>query len=900
MSYGLKYIVNYDGGPRGVEPYVLEFYFKDWTGSFTNVTGSKVVTNHRWEKDEPKPGVKGSVLEMEILNINQTLPLAAFYSSTDDNCKVVFKWRDQVQFTGFLLQDDCNEIMVDWTHPFKLSATDNLGLLKDVSLLDASRLYGPYLEYDTEIVYYTQYVFNVYDGTIPFAVGDTMVITGSPTGFDGSYLITDVQRPGVTTFLTVSTPIPAFGGGVSHLRVITPIDLTAPLTLAQIVRLCLLSTNLELNTDVYASIIEAVTATPRFLEETYLPGTTFLKGSTWNDCYTVLTQIFERFNATCFQAEGVWNILRWEELRRYSNAIPCYHYDKDMVNRQGHAAGHERLLAFRFHSIVNTIEFTSSVLFPQVGQLLLLEDSPPLNGTYHIITVDNSVPGSPVITVSETLPEATGGGGTFTLFSLVSNVFDDIFTTGLDQITYPIVGLTGSILRPFQYTQETFNYKQPAQLLQNADLQTLGSFVREYTDGTDTIKEYLLSLWFPDDLFPSPTPEHIIRIRYDNLGNEIERLAVIDGATLDAPRAIQSTAIEVNTDDVVKFSFSFRTDVSQPGNVNITFAVRLFNGTLNRYVQNDGSWLSTIGFSYNVPSGDNTNQWHNVEIPSLPAPFPGLLYCYLAEATANPANETWYKDLAFEITNNVNKSTKIIGQQHTDRQTPVIKNNDAVEIFIDDSPRNSINGSMRLSTYHNLIQDLTLFWGYAPDGTSRLGQLTTFETLFARRIPRTKLEGTMYGLIQNANHKSFMAISATVGEIDVPSGLYKMVFPGLPIGFLSVGQTFQLSGPGSTPDYGTYTVAAFLSPDTITVVETVPDEEGGDFTVSVGMPRHFSMLTLCKYVGWPGKYFLQGTMTIDHKANKITGTFWEQWIDGEIDSDLRDGYNFIYLYDTSK
>ena len=88
----------------------------------------------------------------------------------------------------------------------------------------------------------------------------------------------------------------------------------------------------------------------------------------------------------------------------------------------------------------------------------------------------------------------------------------------------------------------------------------------------------------------------------------------------------------------------------------------------------------------------------------------------------------------------INGSGKIIGHTHTTEQYINIKKNNDKEIFIDDTPRTNISGSLYLYSYTNLLRNLTTVWTYNDFGDlfDRLGQATTEEALFTSSIPRYK------------------------------------------------------------------------------------------------------------------------------------------------------------------
>ncbi|WP_289445487.1 hypothetical protein, partial [Klebsiella pneumoniae] len=93
---------------------------------------------------------------------------------------------------------------------------------------------------------------------------------------------------------------------------------------------------------------------------------------------------------------------------------------------------------------------------------------------------------------------------------------------------------------------------------------------------------------------------------------------------------------------------------SQAGVVTVQAILELYDGTTRKYFHNPAKvsgtnmWQSGIGFAYDVLSGDNTNQWHTIEMDSslYPIPYDGLLYCYLRVADLSGAiRETYYNDI---------------------------------------------------------------------------------------------------------------------------------------------------------------------------------------------------------------------------------------------------------------
>jgi len=348
-----------------------------------------------------------------------------------------------------------------------------------------------------------------------------------------------------------------------------------------------------------------------------------------------------------------------------------------------------------------------------------------------------------------------------------TDTFSNVFNVGPEpELTQPEYELVQGGVRGYKFSRKQFNYVQPKYLLQNYDLQILGDLIAEYQSAGRTYKEYVATFW--EGSWSTPACTRFIRVVYDTAtGNELERYIVARGTAFDDRRAVAGTAFEVNENDKLNFSFAFRTNISQPGLVVTVFTVQLFDGSLYRYVDelpvDNGDWLSTLGFSYSVDSGDNTNQWHNVEIISSPVPFTGLVTCYLSIATALPANnsrETHYKDIRLTVTPAINDTSKITGHIHKQVQGVNKKSNSDLELSMDDSPRNSIAGTLFLDTKTGLVQDRTTAWRYPADANGWvLGELTTLDELTWRQKTRAKFEGGFNGLWQNSVPASLLTLA---------------------------------------------------------------------------------------------------------------------------------------------
>jgi hypothetical protein len=743
MTYGLKYLSDFNSF-QPLLTYRLEIFKKDFTGATEQILLSGSPAIHEWQDDDPKAPIKGSTLKISILTDSSGVKLTDFYSEDDYGwaCVLTRLETDEILFQGYLLQDDSQELQVDFTHEIQLTFTDGLGLLKDVTLDQAAVITGT-LENHSVLI-----------GTPP---GTLNTITTQDIGFGGLqpgavFTINDGALAGTYTVISISL-IPTLGvydywivtntiigytlPYTASIDWVDPYSLTGYIPLIDIYKLCLKATYIATELNCYTRLFPDGGTNERLLDDTFIQAETFLKSDLWMNCYDILDQINSRFNLSLFQAKGLWNLMRWDELYRYTT-------------------------------------------------------NPGATLQYHTYSTDF------VYTATSTSNEVWA------------------FKKGNDME----VGVLKSINRANQFVKETFNYVQPESLLCNYNFQDLGILLQQYDSGLFTIKEYGFNSWF-DGPF-SPIPDRFIRVTIDNdptsrtYLQELDRNAVIVNSTGDSARSAKSCDIPLSKDDSIEFNFSFRTSVSQPGPVNNVFAVSITDGTTTYYVQNNGSWATTLGFTFSTPSGGNTFDWQSVNIISNPAPINGVVNIYLAEATPNGAipstDETLYKDLSFTITYFINGSGRVIGHTHTDSQSLEIKNNIDKEIYIDNSPRTSIRGSLYLESYTDLLRDLTVKWQY-PGGSynyARLGEGTTQESLFTTYKMRSKYEGKYLFInqedvmlnnlalfVDNQNYNFFryapgrMAIDYKNGHADL--SLWEIID--------SPGGDFQPGGAGITFDY---------------------------------------------------------------------------------------------------
>ena len=258
MYYGVKYTVQFSSVGTA-QDYKFEILEKNYLGNFYSLDPARSPVRHSCEIDDPVTPIKGTKLSLSYVN-DGPVPLSTFYAQDDQAYKGRLWWGNQLMFEGYLIQDDCTEVLDDVRHIVTLSFNDGLGLLRDIKL---NLAYQP--------------------------------------GFNPAQTITEE----VFTFRT----------------------------LMDIIKHCIYCTGLELKTMLYEQLFESAQLNHKiFTEETSVNMETFLDSDgQWQDCYTVLEKILGWYGLTIFQAFGVWNIVRWHDLRYYNGTIPGYQFDAVMT-----------------------------------------------------------------------------------------------------------------------------------------------------------------------------------------------------------------------------------------------------------------------------------------------------------------------------------------------------------------------------------------------------------------------------------------------------------------------------------------------------------------------------------------------------------------------------------------
>jgi hypothetical protein len=655
--------------------YSIEIAKKDYVGDAFELTLSAIPVTQEWQEEGPKVAIKGCNLTIRMISkrlngIEFSFSLADFYSEEDDTFLVyLYDNTNGVKlFKGFIVQDDCKEIQVDYAHEIVISATDNLGLLKDRRFDEAAYITGTDTSISENITFIaprTLFIGNP-SAAVTFAVGTQIEVSTI-----GVFTVSNILfTPFVGWFITVVEDVIDIADAPYVITWRIPTTITGFLPLREIFRICLDSLGIGIGARVYSQLYPIGGSTGRWFDDTYIVGDSFYNNQEWLTCYEILERILSRFRASLFQSNGSWTIVRWGELWRYT-------------------------------------------------------------------TVEGATIPSNVYNLSW---DYVGTGQSTQNFH---------FGDGTDCET----GVLKSINRPWNFVQETFNYNT-YELIENINLQQLGPLRISYTSGTETFYEYDLPYWVNFDFTPPPitNPNRFIRVVKDVNNNEIERYIVLENPV--EPyfyAALQSNDIFLSAGDTIEYSLDFK-----PKNWSFFYTdpfyimIQLFDGTTRYFLNNNGEWQTTLNyldfpkFTYDDPL-INLTFWNNWVIKSRALPIDGKLNVFLftPNFTFNSWNEMHFKNLAFKVTFLIDGT--IVGHTNTDRQVPnrVIKNNESVEIFVDDTPRSSISGTLFIDTFTNFNRNRTTKWNYIDASLEySLGQLVTIEQLFQRWYPKDIYNGT--------------------------------------------------------------------------------------------------------------------------------------------------------------
>lgn len=626
MPYGLKYFAEFNTISSQNLTFRLEISKKDYTGDETEIILTSTGCVQEWQEDNPYAPIKGCTLNIGIVN-DGVVSLDDFYSEEDDAFYVELIRTDTMQtlFKGYVLQDDSQEVVLDYAHELNIVATDNLGTLKSVKLNDAALKYGTPVTYTgVELTAFGASFYTNRPEMGALKPGQQFTVSGSL--YVGTYTCLSISYNDVLANWIIYTGqgLPNFTTLSSTVTFDTSINISGNVTLLTLVRLCLKSTNITCGLNVATKLYPQGGTVARWLDSTVVLGSTFQNNDAWDNCYDVLEKIMSRFNASLFQTWGEWQIVRFGEVFSGFNLTPKYAIEYE--------------------------QYTDNFVYLGPG-------------------FDNH------------------------LFDINKNEVE--------------TGLLKSIIRPYKFVTETFNYDQQTGLIKNTDLKDEGNLRLQYQSGANTVYEYEPTFWTKQS-----GSDAFIRVVKDSTNKELSRELIVTGnPTFSQNRALLSSATEINAGSKISVQYDYKTNASQPGIVNLDFVLINWDGSVERTLRTDLTFRTGPTppvINTQIPVGDNTNQWHTFSAEAV-VPYDGLFYFYLRQVDAG-GGETQFRNIQFNATGIYLENRTIVGQTHTETQTPIIKNSLSKDIALDNAPSGIIRGALFINQVVNGIQQLATNW----------------------------------------------------------------------------------------------------------------------------------------------------------------------------------------------
>jgi hypothetical protein len=341
---GLKYTSSFDSIRNGNSRYVVNIYQDSYTGDPINYVLASTPVIQEWQEDDPLAPIKGSTLTINLITTG-TLFLLDFYSDNDNEFRVELLGDDvtgtQITlFKGFIQQDDSSEVQIDFVHEITLTATDNLGTIKDINLGRAAELFGDLIAVGGIPCAFVPGTYIVIDwgADWPVRPGQTFTVGGFPFTMVTNLGEIDPTYDGWCIQVVENIPSVPPGTLAISYKEIQSLDGYIPLM--TFIKLCLRSTYIQnMGLNVYNHItpsdgeIFVDTFQTRIFEDVTVLGNTFLKNNEYMSCYEVLEIIMKRFNMSCFQSLGSWWIVRYPDLfldfEEGETIIGYYNYNSD-------------------------------------------------------------------------------------------------------------------------------------------------------------------------------------------------------------------------------------------------------------------------------------------------------------------------------------------------------------------------------------------------------------------------------------------------------------------------------------------------------------------------------------------------------------------------------------------
>lgn len=694
MPYFETYTAQFQSNQSTVQYYTLRIYSTVSPPSVGTLLLAGTPVVQEWQEDDAFAPIRGCTLKINIIanhgNPNYTeVKLSDFYSENDNEFYVTLEddLTDELLFAGYVLQDDCSEIQVDFAHEIQLTATDNLATLKEIRLDQAvideaipKTLYGNFNSYISNGKNYITFT----GSDLIMTTGQTFDISLTASALNGTWTVVDqtwTNTPISQNTIVVAEAVPTVIAVAGNLDYEYRMPLRGYVTIRELFRNCILATNLDLvHTNVLANIYPTTGTNGIWFDDTYVNVLTFKNDSTWDTCHDILEKIMARFRSTLFQAHGQWWVVRWGELWRWADGNGM-----SFSGWQYPAALDTIGVAITFstyNTSFNAGEIQTGWMRSIVRPYKYVQETMQYNQVANIITNgDLSILGPLIRTYTAT----------------IDGVLCDV----------------NEYEAPFWYN-----------FLPNPNMDEY--FIRVATSqATDQEVFRYLVINSNTTLFPSNSNA----IYSNDIDVEI-------GDVIEFSFDVKTNVSHAGTNYMTTYLY-----ISDTAGSTYT----------GEQPNTSGYWVATPGLFFNYAGNNNTdwNTFSFKSLPSPRRGRMIIAFQMIVMDIAGVTyiqGETQIKNIRINISNNINNLNRIIGHRHQDSLDLILKNIDEKEIAVDDTRSNLISGTLFLETYTDLIRDRIQTWNF-DTGTqileTQLGRITTQEIEFWRRKPRSKYNGTL-------------------------------------------------------------------------------------------------------------------------------------------------------------
>lgn len=332
--------------------------------------------------------------------------------------------------------------------------------------------------------------------------------------------------------------------------------------------------------------------------------------------------------------------------------------------------------------------------------------------------------------------------------------------------------------RAYRLLELTYNYVYPKEIPCNREFER-GDFIDDLADETIdgqvyNVKKYETECW-TIGRYSSTTPETVgatssttyIKKYFQN-GYEKMRFVVVENAESETNpyTYLRSEPIYLTKSDKGEASLDFKYSTPPAGNDHTVAGFVFLGDSGTTYILNsiNGYWIASVANSFfgtetfTYPSAESKAEFNGQSYNIAPAPEDGKLYIFLSASYAS-GSDLYYNNLQLTIYPFINGSyTVYTGQRHSAEQAINTVALRQTEVFMSDSPRRAIRGSLLKEnagdySLANEFYDASLFPNadFTDDDIRPFGEIQLFDVWNQINRLMRRFDGVIDGLESNGD-----------------------------------------------------------------------------------------------------------------------------------------------------